>query len=339
MATSEPLKIRLGSSKKDQPVAEQPPAEADEKLEDAPLLEEWDGGKAKRTLSFYHAEGAPYLDDDGNLHPEPPAEELAAMEQQGLAVPPTILEAIVAEVVPIRHENVIDEIYHAKAPKGAEVRVEAKVHERHAGAAEHVRVKIEQGLAPLERSGFIKEPFPEAAERARTLNENRRVAAEDAKVVAAGGVVTQEGGDPSAPRKTPSNRVKRPFDITGIEQLAFLALNGIFPDGIRIPIRKEGMMDFDVVIKGKEIMIDVKGPLADVPSLAVWRLTFAFEGEPLAMYGRGVKGDVKVYKLRVLKFIIRASLAKRKRKRLARLKARDDWGAFSRRKAPGGGAP
>ena len=56
--------------------------------------------------------------------------------------------------------------------------------------------------------------------------------------------------------------------------------------------------------------------------LAVWRVTFAYQGTPLAVYGRGVKGDLKLFPLPLAKFAIRGMLEKRKRAKQARRQAR-----------------
>src|SRR6185295_1221403 len=134
-----------------------------------------------------------------------------------------------------------------------------------------------------------------------------------------------EGEGEGAVTRVPAVGGNRLFDLGGIEQLAFMALNSVFPGGLTIPIRREGLANFDVTIKGKEILVDVHGPLADIPALGVWRITFAFEGEPLMIWGRGVKGDLKVFRFRVVRFMVRAWRAKRKRKRLARVQQMHTW--------------
>ena len=276
MATAETQRERELQRHKKAEVPADPILEAEE----GKLLEEWDGGIARRTISFYHAEGAPYLDNDGKIHPLPPPEELEELQRQGLAVPPTILEAVVGEVVPIRDDAVLTAVYPAKAPSS-----------RAKGAG-----------ATRQAEPARKVEAPKAPREAR----------------------------PSALPALPSTKVKKPADYSGIEELVFLALNSVFPGGVKIPIHREGIADLDVIIKGKDIMIDFQGPLADAPALTVWRITFAYEGEPLAVYGRGVKGDVKVFKIRVIKFLWRAMVAKRKRKKAERKAARDGWGALAR---------
>ena len=70
--------------------------------EESEWPEDWEEGASRRTISFYHAEGAPYLDDQGKVHREPPPEELEDLQRRGLVIPPRIVEEIVGSVVPIR---------------------------------------------------------------------------------------------------------------------------------------------------------------------------------------------------------------------------------------------
>jgi hypothetical protein len=227
---------RLGPELKGEPILE-------EKEPDLDL--EWEGGAARRTLSFYHAEGAPYLDTDGKLHSTPPAEEMEELLAQGLVVPPTIVTQLVGEVLPIREESKTATIYPMRAP-----------------------------MTP--RSGRTPGPAP-----------------------------------------VPVPGLKAPMDFSLIEELAFLAIKRVFPEGVRIPIRREGIADLDIIIRGKEMTIDFNTLVGEVPRLAVWRVTFAYQGTPLAVWGRGVKGDIKVHPIRILRLLFRLWYDKRKLKKQA----------------------
>ncbi|HLF06880.1 MAG TPA: hypothetical protein VI893_06905, partial [Thermoplasmata archaeon] len=113
-------------------------------------------------------------------------------------------------------------------------------------------------------------------------------------------------------QEPPSPRLKKPFDISLVEEAASLVLGRLFREGVRIPIRKEGTADLDVIIKGNEIIIDVNRLFFDTPKLSIWRITLAYQGETLALFGRGVKGDLKIRPLRVARFLARAWLEKRR---------------------------
>ena len=71
-------------------------------------------------------------------------------------------------------------------------------------------------------------------------------------------------------------------------------------------------MDLDVIIKGKELMLDVNQLFLDGPKLSVWRVTVAYRGEPLLRFGRGVKGDIKIHPIRMARFLTYIWLEKRR---------------------------
>jgi len=223
--------------------------------EESEWPEDWEEGASRRTISFYHAEGAPYLDDQGKVHREPPPEELEDLQRRGLVIPPRIVEEIVGSVVPIREV-------------------------RKTSTAVSVRA------AESRSGGTLGEP------------EQRR---------------RRESGQGSrGGQEPPSPRLKKPFDISLVEEAASLVLGRLFREGVRIPIRKEGTADLDVIIKGNEIIIDVNRLFFDTPKLSIWRITLAYQGETLALFGRGVKGDLKIRPLRVARFLARAWLEKRR---------------------------
>jgi len=223
--------------------------------EESEWPEDWEESAARRTISFYHAEGAPYLDDDGKVHAQPPPEELADLQRRGLVVHPTIVEEIVGSVVPIRTQ-------------------------KKASAAVPVRAA---GSRP--------------AKSLATPEERRR----------------RESGEGSrSVLELPSPRLKKPLDLSFVEEIAYFALRKLFHEGVRIPIRKEGTADLDVIIKGKEITIDVNRLFFDTPKFTIWRFTFAYQGETLAVFGRGVKGDLKIHPLRMARFLVRILLEKRR---------------------------
>jgi len=223
--------------------------------EESEWPEDWEEGASRRTISFYHAEGAPYLDDQGKVHREPPPEELEDLQRRGLVIPPRIVEEIVGSVVPIR-----------------EVRKTSTA------------VSVRAAESPPERTRTAPDERP----RGESDQESRSV------------------------QQLPSPRLKKPLDLSFVEEIAYFALGKLFHEGVRIPIRKEGTADLDVIIKGKEITIDVNRLFFDTPKFTIWRFTFAYQGETLAVFGRGVKGDLKIHPLRMARFLVRILLEKRR---------------------------
>jgi len=223
--------------------------------------EDWEESAARRTISFYHAEGAPYLDDEGKVHAQPPAEDVEELRRRGLVIPPTIVAEIVGAVVPIREVKKTSVVVPVRAAESPPERTRTAPDERPPGESE-------------QESGRVQE--------------------------------------------LPSPRPKNPVDFTMMEEIAYLVIKRVFREGVRIPIRKEGAADFDIIIKGKELVIDINRLFFDTPKLSIWRVTLAYRGEPLVLFGRGVKRDVKVYPLRMAIFLTRMWMEKRRWEKQAR---------------------
>lgn len=251
-----------GDVRRERIVSEEPVPANDE----SEWPEDWEESAARRTISFYHAEGAPYLDDEGKVHARPPEEDLDELRRRGLVIPPALVEEIVGAVVPIR------------------VPVQG--------------VKKSSVLAPVRAA-------ESAPGRTRTEPEHRPRKESDQESRSVGGL--------------PSPRLKEPVDLALIEEVAYFVIKRVFREGVRIPIRKEGVADLDVIIKGNNLMIDVNRLFLDGPKLSVWRITFAYKGEPLVLFGRGVKGDVKIHPLRMARFLTRVWMEKRRAEKRARV--------------------
>ena len=254
MANEKSPRRRLISAKKTPAPPERPPEPAPES-DESEWAKEWDGSVVRRTLSFYHAEGAPYLDDDGKLYGQPPAEEVEELEREGLVVPPALVKEIVGSVVPVR------EVKKTPAP---------------------VPVKAA-------RSHFWRSRTPPEEPEWRG-----------------------PGPGSGSVQGLPRPRLKKPIDLSIVEQVAYFVMKKVFRDGVKIPIRREGVADLDVIIKDKEVVIDVNQLFFDTPKLSVWRITVAYQGEALAVFGRGVKGDLKINPFNMARFLARAWLDKRK---------------------------
>ncbi len=261
MGNDEPRRGHRSSAKEARPPRPEGPPEPVPGDIESELTEQWDGGAFRRTISFYHADSAPYLDDEGKLHPEPPQKEMDELERKGLVIPPTIVEEIVGS---------------GAAGRG----------ERKTSSTLPVRV----GGSP--------------AGRTRTASAERPP--------------RESGGGSKSAQELPSPHLKKPLDLSIVEQVAYQAIKRVFREGLKIPIHKEGLADVDITIDDKEVLIDFTDMVADMPSLSVWRITFAYQGEPLVVYGRGVKGDVKIHALPMARFLLRAWLDKRKRMKQAK---------------------
>ena len=112
---------------------------------------------------------------------------------------------------------------------------------------------------------------------------------------------------PAAPADPPVARSRRPVGQT-FEHIAHFLTSTFFPDGIHLPVRKDGLVDLDVILREREVVVDVHRLWPQFPVLAVWRITLAYQGRPLVTMGQGVQGHVKVRPLRVLVTLFRVWL-------------------------------
>jgi hypothetical protein len=117
--------------------------------------------------------------------------------------------------------------------------------------------------------------------------------------------------------------VERTLDPGTVEVLAHTLFRTAFPQGVRVPIRVNGLIDMDVVVKDNNVLFNVGHVEAELPPLSVWRITLAHRGKPVAEYGRGVPNDAKIHIPRLC-FLLLTSWAQRRRRYRARARAESD---------------
>jgi hypothetical protein len=346
MSKDEPRRERSSSSKKGPAPRVEPPADP---VFEGEFAVEWDGGAPRRTLSFYHADGAPYLDDQGKFHKEPPEEEMEELQRQGLVLSPTIIQEVVGEAVPVRELKkkpdqweILGKVYPARVEKPAKgtdmaARRARRELEESRGARDESAAERKKGQASEELRGAQRESAAErqkeraseeleAAQRESAAERQKERASEalrGAQRESAAERPRGEGPQESRPAQdAPKPKVSKAFDVSFAEELVYLAIKKMFSGGITIPIRKEGMADLDIVIKDKDVVLDIDKFYPSQPLLHVWRVTFAYKGEPLAYYGRGVKGDLKILPFPMARFLIQQWYQKRTRLKLEKRQAR-----------------
>jgi hypothetical protein len=125
---------------------------------------------------------------------------------------------------------------------------------------------------------------------------------------ATGTSVPGEPGEPSAdnPRK---------IDLSLIEIASYTLLKAAFENGVDIPIKREGVIDMDVIVNGKELTINTNELYFTVPELAVWHIVYTHRGRPVLEIGRGVKNGLKVHRLNALRLGLETWNGSRKMKR------------------------
>jgi hypothetical protein len=89
----------------------------------------------------------------------------------------------------------------------------------------------------------------------------------------------------------------RKIDINALEVVTYAAFRAIFGYGIRVPIKKEGLVDLDIIVKGKDFVVNTNQLYFEIPELAVWRIVYSHKGRPVMELGRGVKNGFKLHRL------------------------------------------
>jgi len=115
---------------------------------------------------------------------------------------------------------------------------------------------------------------------------------------------------------------ERRLDSKTVEVLALAVFHTLFKDGIHIPLKVEGKMDMDLVVKDNNVLLNLNRVGMHVPELSIWRVTFAYKGKPVLEYGRGIKGDTKIH-LPQLCFLLLAIWQEKRRMNRAKARGED----------------
>ncbi len=115
----------------------------------------------------------------------------------------------------------------------------------------------------------------------------------------------------------------RKLDVGTVEVITYALFRAIFGYGVNIPIKRPGVVDMDVTIKGKDININTNDFYFNVPDLIVWKVAYSHQGTPIMEFGRGVDKGFKVHRLNALKLFLalRSKSKKATKDRMAARKA------------------
>ena len=108
-----------------------------------------------------------------------------------------------------------------------------------------------------------------------------------------------QGDDGSEGHMVTVPRIERVVDLSTLEVASYAIFRALFGRGLRVPIRREGVIDMDFVVRDRDIIINTNKLLFEVPELSIWRLVIAYQGKPVVEFGRGVKNRVRVHRLRL----------------------------------------
>ena len=96
----------------------------------------------------------------------------------------------------------------------------------------------------------------------------------------------------------------RTIDVAGIEVITYALFRFIFGTGVHIPIKREGMVDMDVTIKRKDIIVNTNQFFVNIPELSVWRIIYTHKDKPIMEMGRGVKNGMMIHKYNAIRLIL-----------------------------------
>jgi hypothetical protein len=124
---------------------------------------------------------------------------------------------------------------------------------------------------------------------------------------------------------SPQRGIQRPIDLGLIEMVSYALFRVAFSKGLNIPIKREGMVDMNVTVRGKEVTINTNQLFFSVPELNVWHIVYQHKGKPILEIGRGVKNGVKIHRLQAIRLGLEMWNGSRKinKQRLKQLKEAD----------------
>lgn len=112
-----------------------------------------------------------------------------------------------------------------------------------------------------------------------------------------------EGGSPTEKREETagqSARIQRPIDISTLEVISYALFRVVFGKGVRIPIKRDSLVDMDITIRGKEVLVNTNQLYFTIPELAVWHIVYTHKGKPILEFGRGVRKGMRIHRFRAL---------------------------------------
>ncbi|HEY3421153.1 MAG TPA: hypothetical protein VGK23_11435 [Methanomassiliicoccales archaeon] len=127
-----------------------------------------------------------------------------------------------------------------------------------------------------------------------------------------------EGAAGTSPPQEQStqNKIQRPIDLGLIEMVSYTLFRVVFSKGLSIPIKRDGTVDMDVTVKGKEITINTNQLFFSVPELNVWHVVYQHKGKPVVELGRGVKNGMSIHRVQALKLALEMWNGSRKMNKL-----------------------
>jgi len=159
-------------------------------------------------------------------------------------------------------------------------------------------LEVDSDLEGFEKNWGEKGP-------AKFVSEYHKEGAPDLEKDGFGNYVPQPG-QVDQPKRPPQDfTLDRILDLGTAEVLTYALFRAVFGYGVNIPIKREGVVDMDITVKGRDVVIDTHEFFFNLPDLVVWKVIYTHQGQPIFEMGRGVKKGFKVYRLRALKLFLK----------------------------------
>lgn len=91
--------------------------------------------------------------------------------------------------------------------------------------------------------------------------------------------------------------IDRPIDLTTAEVITYALFRMMFGRGLHIPVKREGLVDLDITVRGNDVNVNTNQLLYAVPELTVWRVIYSHQGKPVFEFGRGLKNGSRIHYL------------------------------------------
>jgi hypothetical protein len=101
-----------------------------------------------------------------------------------------------------------------------------------------------------------------------------------------------ETTDDSSVQKLPISRI---IDLSTIEVITYAFFRAMFGKSIRVPLKREGVIDMDIAVVDSDIIVNTNDVSFVPPQLQIWRLIFTYKNKPIIEYGRGIKNGMKIH--------------------------------------------
>ena len=99
-------------------------------------------------------------------------------------------------------------------------------------------------------------------------------------------------------------RISRILDISTVEVITYAFFRAMFGKGIRIPLKREGVIDMDIAVENNDVILNTNDVSFVPPQLNIWRLIFTYKNKPIIEFGRGIKRGMKIHYGSALIFLL-----------------------------------